>query len=404
MPSSSSSSSSSVHPVPTLLSVSFGGGYDLINDLVIPLPLPIEPFLNILDAPHLEQTATGELVRAYPYLYKGNTLVTITSAVWVFSDDLPAGTNIYAMATCNIEGITFTPKLAVISADRKTVTVTDFIATTGLISHVACLDPMTLDYTLSLTGIGGAYLAAGTSSNRIYICLPTGNPEAVNLFQTTVHLACYFGGALNADQAVINTFSGMSGLSVKSWNWDTDAFDIPLYYYKRTTPTPPWETTYLHNGQDSVTNLLSNSWKSGQCTCWAALMLDALIVNGIVVRLDEGPGLVVTKAFPNAGYSHFVVKYFDYWAAGGPTYWYMLFSGIASSGEMMPPPSPVTLPNGYGELTNKPGLLGQGTSLGSSPSQKAFGWHQFLRYTDAANVTKWYDQSYGQIYVSEINF
>lgn len=411
MPSSSSSNSSSssgsANPVPTLLSVAFGGGYDLIDDVVLPFTPPASPVLNTLSMPHWQQSPTGTLLRDYPYLYKGGIALKIVYAVWLFDKDLPSSAEVWVKATCNITDFTFSYRTASIGVDRRTVTVTNYIANAGLMpSHTACFDPLTLDFTLSITGIGGQYLAAGKSTNRIYVCLPTGNPEAtgLNRFQTTVHLACFFGLASSADEAVINTFSGMSGLSVKRWNWATKAFDVPLYYYRRTTPTPPWETTSAHNATGSVVELLANPWRSGQCSCWAALMRDALIVNGITVRLDEGPGLVVTQVLPDTlfTYDGFIVKNLAFQNDPGQNEWLMKFADV--QGDMMPPPYPNTQPYNYFEIDSTPGLDGQNSDPLKSPSQKVFTMHVILKYTDAFWSVLYYDPSYGITHTSPTDF
>ena len=66
---------------------------------------------------------------------------------------------------------------------------------------------------------------------------------------------------------------------------------------------------------------------------------------------------------------------------------------------MCPPPSGGI----YGHCVNLTKILGQ-NSLPLAPSEKGFGNHQFLSYTNAGNQTKYYDPSYGVTYNNPADF
>jgi hypothetical protein len=62
--------------------------------------------------------------------------------------------------------------------------------------------------------------------------------------------------------------------------------------------------------------------------------------------------------------------------------------------------------SGFGDLVNKPGLAGQGTS---TPSEKVFGSHYVIHVLDSALLAAvsggpYFDPSYGQIYTGPLNF
>jgi hypothetical protein len=363
-----------------ILSVSFAGGYNLVSD---------NNAANTLSAPHWLKLEDGTLLRQYPYLYASGFTLKLASAKLKFDKALPDSASVYIRATTNV-GITFDAQIAsTIEPDKKTVLVSDFTANwKDLGPTTLFLNNLVIAFEVSVTGLDGPFSDAGESANPVYVCLASGPPANVTLFQTTVHLACSKDGASDADQAFNNTWDLMSGLIVCRWSAISQGFYQPLYYYRSGT-------TFGENSPFRFpSQLLSNAPNyTGQCQAWARLMQDAVAINGANAILMMA---TVLNTFP---YQGFLVKNWSFSPDGGPQ-WVAIFS--AKECEMQPPPDP-NAPRVYGQITNLAGLPGQN----GEPSEKVFSNHVFLEYTttgDPPGITRYYDPSYGAVYLDPHDF
>lgn len=276
-----------------------------------------------------------------------------------------------------------------------------------MVDNVAATNPFetnkvkffnTFDIVWEVSVNGGAYQSAGKSNNPIYVCLkgpnPTGSPAPFTPglptpFRTVCHVACATDGATTADQAVLNSWSRLSGpANLQGWNEATSSWTRPLHYYKPGT-------TFVDNPALPTSNLLQDPLGTGQCSTWANLMYDALRLNNArpdyVVVIDNDPDPDVTR---------FLVKN---WTPNAFAGWKTLrFGGPAP--DMMPKPQVGGMDSEiYGDFTSADTLRGQ-NSAPKAPSQKVFNNHQFLRYTPTGGAAVYYDASYGVTYSGELNF
>jgi len=322
-------------------------------------------------------------------------ILTIANAQWSVTGTIPDSNQVYIKGQGS-GGINIPATKATVSG--AVVSISNVAASTAFPANQTLFyNPFTVQWQVSFDGAGGTYYNAGTSQNMIYVALSDTGPTTVTLYRTMVHLACGTPGATNADQAVTNTWGRFTGRAVCKWNETSGAYDIPLYYYKK-------DTSWTDNGDGTTAHLLKNTKQTGQCRCWASIMHEALLVNGVANDKIQAVAKSVTltpPSCPPVTFSQaFLVK--D-WTFGGPTnplpwtgYPY-LFDFPGSSFDMVPPPTGGV----YGDLTNQNTLAGQNTS---PPSEKFFGNHVFLKYTDSHSAVTYYDPSYGGTYTSEADF
>lgn len=241
-------------------------------------------------------------------------------------------------------------------------------------------DPLTIKWEIN---DGSGYVSAGTSANPVYVFL--GPIGTIKPFYTTVSLACTTSGAVDSATAVANTWDLVKGLSVSAWKKQPNgsyAQTRRLYYYLAGTPFAANPFAF------KASALLRSTNDSAQCFPWAALLKDAFDLNGVTTQAT-----IITPI--NA--DRFFVREWEFIGPGDQGKWVAIFANKAD--EMVPPPGiPAT---DYGALRNKPGLSGQGVSVGQqqTPSEKVFERHAGVRVG-----SKVYDICYGKVWESEAQF
>jgi hypothetical protein len=190
------------------------------------------------------------------------------------------------------------------------------------------------------------------------------------------------GGAATLQQAFATTWAQFSGRQVKNSRGQA------LMYYGEN-----FANSAICTGDDGA-KLLAQANRSGQCNCFAELLLGALKVNGI------GPTGAVSavrqEVVPqgSSGATRMLVLNFTYDAGGSyaaPFAWGMDFPLFYE--EMQP-----ELPSRkYGEVTNVNGIPGQ--NMPDGPKEKVFINHVFVKTTGITfSGGPYFDPSYGAPY------
>jgi hypothetical protein len=310
----------------------------------------------------------------YPVCYTRNTTMTVQPQFIVNPSSYSGG--------ILVKGISSGPQLPTGRGTSPTL-----ISTGTFANHVDFLNPMTIDWQVSLDN-GNTWYDAGTSANKVYVTL--NDPTCPTLFHTVVWLACSKTGATDANTAVANTwslFGGSGPANITTWNGKL------LYYYKANCG---WA-----NSATDTTSLLAsantaNAWAGhGQCGSFANLLIDSLAANGINSDF--------TTASPKSSPDGFIVK--D-WTTNGPVaysgnYCYKLTLVTEADGSIGMVPTPTGMV--YGDLTKLSTKTGQNTS---PPSEEAFARHFIVKYPPGPplGVGTYYDPSYGVTYTDATNF
>ena len=391
--------SSSGSPTPTtLISVTFSGGWLIQKD----------------DGTGSYQTSKGyqwqntNPVTSYPYLYSsvsGKNVLTV-SAVWQLGSSVSAAP--YVKGTGS-GGINIPPTVTnLTSGNTATLPPTTAKDSSGNLkvfpNQTNFYNPFTIQWQISFDG-GSTWQDAGTSSNPIYVCISKTGPNNVSdkLYRTEVHLACSITGATTSSQAMQNTWSIFSNSTptnpnagpngVKMWDGRT------LYYYQPGTD-------FSHNPGNSLSAFFIAG--TGRCGMYALLLYDSWVINGVscntisVYPFGQNP-----NSEDNNNYF-----YVDNWSLTNPAnpHYFSANPYPVGPNEMQQlsiPPGvqpPGGQPPNYGDITSLSGHPGQNDS---TPSQKIWGDHEFLQYTDNSQnppVTLYYDPSYGAIYTGPMDF
>jgi hypothetical protein len=378
-PSSSSSGPNSA----TLNSVTFSDGWIISKDEG-----------GTYDAPQWKDSPA----RNYPYLYatvSGKNILTV-SAKWTLGSSAssapyvkgtgPGGINIPSTQTTVDSG-----------GSGKKITLPATAATTAFPNQTNFYNPFTIQWEISFDG-GTTWQNAGESQNPIYVCISDTGPNNVSdkLFRTEVHLACSVTGATTSSQAMQNTWSIFSNSTptspnagpngVKTWDGRT------LYYYQPGTD-------FSQNPGNSLSAFFIAG--TGRCGMWSLLLYDSWVINGVSCNK--------IGAFPyGQDPNHETINYFFYvdnWGLTNPAnplpghYTSANPYTVTFPNEMQLLPNPPGgQPSNYGDITSLSGHAGQNSP---TPSQKIWGDHEFLQYTDNS---LYYDPSYGVIYTSELDF
>jgi hypothetical protein len=245
--------------------------------------------------------------------------------------------------------------------------------------RVDYINSLTISWQISVDG-GSSWIPIGSSSNECFVTLSDPTPPKgdgqYKLYQTVLHYACSNAGATDDHTAVANTWSLFAGPSnITAWNPSTKTYQRSLHYYSKPFSVSPQPV--------STTGLLREPDGFGECYSFAQLFQDALLANGI-----SSTGIRITPE--NIEDSYFLVKNLAFTSVGSlvlqdPIYqWRMIFDHLPPEMERLPNPPQ---PNVYGDLTNSPGVPGQGIT---TPVEKVFGNHYVVEY-DAI----YYDPSYG---------
>lgn len=313
----------------------------------------------------------------------------IVNAQWKLSNPIPGATY-----TIKGTGPGTAPNQINIPPTVATLVGTDVVE----INNVAATNPFetdkvkfynSFDIAWQVSVNGAPYESAGRSDNPVYVCLR--GPDAAGRpipYRTVVEVACATDGAANADQAVTNTWSRLSGPSnLLGWDETTQKWRRKLYYYKPGT-------TFADNVFGAAGHLLQAINSSGQCSTWAMLLYDA-------IRLNGASAVYIVAEANDAGIAQFLVK--D-WTPNAFAGWKTFRFGGPNI-DMIPKPKVGGVDSEiYGAFTNKDTLKGQ-NSRAKAPSQKVFQNHQFLKYTPVGGgAIVYYDASYGVTYTGELNF
>lgn len=322
-----------------------------------------------------------------------NNVLTISKAEWTVAGAIPDPNQVYIKGN-GPGGIDIPATKA--SVAGNSVFISGVAASTPFPANkTGYYNPFSIQWEVSFEGIAGTYHDAGTSENVIYVSLSDTGPSAVTLFRTTVHLACGRPGAVDADQAVANSWSMFTGRNVCKWNETSGKYDILLYYYRTGT-------SWTANGNGTTLHLLQNANQTGQCRCWASLMNEAMLVNGVANEKTEARATPVTLTPPGGSPitldQAFLVKDWTFGTSTNPLPWTnypYLFDFPGADFDMVPAHF------NYGDLTNQNTLQGQNTA---PPSEKFFGNHVFVKYRDSHSSVTYYDPSYGGTYANEADF
>jgi len=289
---SSGSVPQTVNPTADLQSVSFAGpnNYTISSD-----PAPTTGAVYDYAAPQWRSdTSSGPPLppgdTEYPVLYTANSTITV-SASWTFDSSTQASGTILAEAS-GPDDIDIPPTPVTQTGNQLSLAST--AATPGSFpAGVQYYKDFDLAWVLSFDG-GNSWVEAGTSDNPMYVtaATPIPDPQSGDLFLTVVNAAVLstIGGSSESD-LVAGTWSAFKGLSF------TNAAGEPLHYYNSMLTT-----------NTSVASLLADG--DGQCSTWAGLFLDMLLVNGINEPNDY---VVVTAGQP--GEQGFLVNNWNYAAA-----------------------------------------------------------------------------------------
>lgn len=145
-----------------------------------------------------------------------NNVLTISKAEWTVAGAIPDPNQVYIKGN-GPGGIDIPATKA--SVAGNSVFISGVAASTPFPANkTGYYNPFSIQWEVSFEGIAGTYHDAGTSENVIYVSLSDTGPSAVTLFRTTVHLACGRPGAVDADQAVANSWSMFTGRNVCKWN------------------------------------------------------------------------------------------------------------------------------------------------------------------------------------------
>lgn len=237
-------------------------------------------------------------------------------------------------------------------------------------------DPLRIDWTYELAGTA---VSAGSTANPLYVTLNA--PLPGELYYTALHLAVSKDGAVDAVEALANTwthFANPDGTDdLKTWD------DRPLYYYRQgfgfaQCPINP-------------ADLLTSSNATAQCGAFAKLMQLTLAANGIDVKTAIAYPLYDTG---------FLVKHWTPTAMSFPNdpgYKWRFTAFIRNTFITMVAPN---ASRQFGDLQNEDGLPGQHAP---TPSEKYFANHIVVHST-IPGAANYYDPSYGVTYDGEAAF
>ena len=263
---------------PRLRSVTFGGsGFHAISSD----PLAgIDGGESIVFAKRqwLDRNQDGSAVqpgdRREPVLYSGGSKLAV-SASWSISAGQYRGDSILARGRgsngVDIESVPVSrigkSSASKLGTDLLSVTAAEAIAPFARLSQV--YDHFVIQWELSFDQ-GKTWLAAGSSDNPLYVSAsrPYADPNTGDLYLTVVDAAIRrtFGQS-NPDAIIASTWQAFTTRDFKRYD------GTPLHYYGATDPI----TNNL-----TVAALLRDG--DGQCSTWAKMFLDMLLVNGIRQR------------------------------------------------------------------------------------------------------------------------
>jgi len=236
---------------------------------------------------------------------------------------------------------------------------------------------------LSFDG-GNSWVQAGTSDNPMYVTagIPIPDPNSGKLYYTVVEQAVLHTiGDFSQTDIVAGTWSAFTGLN-KTTGVNSNfqrADGTPLQYYGNYDPS-----TYEPDTNNTTVGALLQDG-NGQCSTWAGLFLDMLLVNGVVVPNDyivvsttSGEGFLVNNwSFVGKGVDSRVT----------PRYPYVIIPAQTVTNQLG---DPVDLP-GFADAIDDPGVVGQN----SANPDSLFGNHQLVQINGVL-----YDPSYGVTYTS----
>lgn len=358
---------------PFVVSLAFGGGAGLIRDDATTFPTPYQ-------TPQWQ----NDPLASYPYLYKEGESLVIADARFVIPDHLTGAT--YHIRGTGLGGVNI-PSTAATQVFGDVFQITNAVASSPFPSGTTSFyEAFTILWEVSRDS-GGSWQSAGSTTNTIYVCLsdPTSLPAERRL-HTVVYLACGKSGATDADSAVLNTWdlfsSGSGPINVRRVSDGSD-----LFYYRPLTAFDQNVGGFGHA-------LLAALNRSGQCSTWADLLLQAWLVNGVQIECVK-----YVTATVDGGHVFFV-KAWDDLTTSHP-FWFQ-----DAIPDMIPPPLTDNPYAHYDDPNNPQYFLNERTAPGQGtagtldcPSQKAFGNHQFLKYKCV-----YYDPSYGVTYADEAAF
>lgn len=329
--------------------------------------------------------------RRYPFLYKAGATMKIVSAKWDVESPNPGSTYKVKGTGPSIGGSVLEIPETTATLTGSVLTISNVAATVGFeSSKVRFFDTFNIVWQVKVDS--DPYESAGTSQNPIYVCLrgPDGSGKPIP-FRTIVHVACASDGAVNAREAVDNSWGRLEGPSnLKGWNEETQAWSRPLFYYEPGT-------TFDENPGGLTALLLY--FGRGQCGAWRDLMYDAIRLNGASADFIK-----VTSVLEDYEFG-FLVKDWD------PETWTgeYTFEFGGSDFDMIPVPTGDL----YGLFINQTTIPGQNSNYNPppdppearAPSQKAFNNHQILEYCPGGGYPcAYYDPSYGKKYWGAIGF
>lgn len=260
----------------------------------------------------------------------------------------------------------------------------------NLVQYLSSAAPMTIQWSYT---VGGMNTVIGTSSNPLYVTLA--NPLSAAVFQSDLKFATSSPGAVNAAQALANTWSLFSTGGGAPGPQNITTWDGRLLSYYPTG-------TGFTGCATSERGLLTSPTGAGQCGSFAYLLIGSLAANGIrSTFVTVVPKYTITV--PPAGVTAdegFLVNNWMYAAAGtsgDADYPYTLTFNPAAGGIDMVPSQPGGI---YGDLTSIAGIPGQNSP---TPSEKGFARHFIVLPAAPLNGT-YYDPSYGVTYAGPNDF
>jgi hypothetical protein len=299
--------------------------------------------------------------RKYPVCFTRNTKMKVSGKWYVEPPNPPVAISVWGLGPGNLE---FPQTVA--SVTGNDVTITDVECAAPFANEVDFFDADTTStpprHTLDIAWTafyGPAYWGdAGTSKNQAYIVL--GDP-LTTVYHTLAHLGCK-----NADGK-----TAPADVTAAIWTEFTDrevrrVDGVQLTYYASYT-----------NGNVTTASLLSAG--DGECGAWAKLFIDMRKVQ----HIDDVNEYVYVEASTDDG---FIVENWTFsgtGTSGHSTYPYLNLPGT-------PLPGTVSYNWRFAEVTDAPGIAGQGTTNPAS----LFGNHQVVISGD------YYDPSYGAKYPS----
>jgi hypothetical protein len=310
----------------------------------------------------------------YPILYvSGDTMWTGTDFKNVGGGAFPVrvkGETVVGGTKITLWGDLYPPYLN----PRSTATTEADVPLTP--NKVDFCDPMTIKWKYAHPS-RMKFIEAGRSTNQLYVTWKTPASSDI-LVHTFVHLACSNPGGTDFQSVFNNTWQNFAGpADVTTWN------GIPLYYYK--------EGLSFSNTHISAWNLVSKPNHNGQCMAWADLLAAALAVNGC-----SSSQFQYARITPPYDAEYLLIKSWTFGAANAsdPQYGWQDEATKTSDGD----PEMVPLSGVTGPVSPSSGVAGQNSP---TPAEKIFTQHFVIKNTADS---KYYDPSYGKIYLDATDF